>query len=84
MTMTAAKSTCEDDDDVSCCIDGVEGCNLKAQLDDQSSRCWLDEASKNWCFAENDDFMILFLFNVTDLKIEIKISRPLMSAFLTK
>jgi hypothetical protein len=35
------------DDDADSRIDGVEGCNLKAQLDDQSSRCWLDEASKN-------------------------------------
>ena len=40
MTMTAVESTCEGDDDVSCCIDGVEGCNLKARLDDQSRRCW--------------------------------------------
>ena len=55
--MTAAKSTCEDDDDVSCCIDGVEGCNLKAQLDDQSSRCCLDEASKKLMFCR--EMMIL-------------------------
>jgi hypothetical protein len=39
MTLTAVESTCEDDDDVTCCINGVEGCNLKARLDDQSRRC---------------------------------------------
>jgi hypothetical protein len=60
MTMTGVESTSEDDDDVTCCIDGVEGCNLKARLDDQSRRCCRQMVVKTKFWQRNVDFMTIY------------------------
>ena len=60
MTMTAAKSTCEDDDDVAAVSTALRVAISKPGLMISQDDAGRQNASTNDVFAENDDFMTIY------------------------